>query len=121
MLRIVHPAREGQGTDPPARRPRSRAASLFLTGEECQRFRASLRNIARAYGGYAVLAQVMSVPVKTLYKAANRRSRPAGILAIRLAKAGGTTVEAVIGGQLEDSGRCKACGARVASSKAGAA
>src|SRR4051812_25864134 len=109
MLRLVHPPSGGNGTDPPKRRKGTRSAALMLTREEAQHFRASLRNLARAYGTWGCLAQVIGVPVETLHQAMKPRRRPSGVLVIRAAKAGGTTVEAVLTGQLTMTGRCKAC------------
>lgn len=118
MLRLVHPPPGGNGTDPPKRRKCSRSASLVLTPDETQHFRASLKNIARAYGGAPVLALVMGVPVKTLYKVSNRRARPDGVLVIRLAKAGGVSVESILSGGINAAGRCNACGSPVATGRA---
>jgi hypothetical protein len=113
MLRIVHPAREGQGTRSPGGRRRPRSARLSLNAEELQHFRAALGNIARAYGSRACLAEVIGIPAQTLHHAADRRRRPCGMLVIRLAQAGGMSVEAVLGGALSPAGRCKACGTRI--------
>jgi hypothetical protein len=48
------------------------------------------------------------VPVHTLYQAASRRRRASGILAIRLARAAGMSVEAILTGKLTEAGRCLA-------------
>jgi hypothetical protein len=110
MLRIVHPAPVGQGTATPKRR-RGQSPCLSLTVEETRHFRVSLRNVARAYGGFPVLAQVVGVPVETLYKALRRR--PSGALALRVAKAAGMHVETLLFGELSSAGRCSSCGSRV--------
>lgn len=69
MLRIVHPAREGQPTDPSAaRRRRGPSPALSLTSDESRALRATIRNAGRAYGSIACFADAMRVPVKTLYK-----------------------------------------------------
>ena len=115
MLRIVHPAREGQGTRPPKGR---RSAALSLTAEDAQHFRAAIRNTARAYGGMDVLAAVVGAPVSTFRKALNKRRRPSAILALRVAQAAGMSVEAILSGQLTDAGRCAACGSRVSERRA---
>jgi hypothetical protein len=110
-LRLIKPSTGGQRTRPPKGR---RAAALFITDEEAQHFRATVRNAARAYGGFPVLAEVVGVPVATLHQAVDKKNRrPSGILVIRVAKAAGMSVEAIIGPALFEAGRCKACGARV--------
>jgi DNA-binding phage protein len=111
MLRLVHPPPSGQGTDPPARR-RRRSPALSLTPEEARTFRAGLRNVARAYGGFPCLAAAVGVPVGTLYKATNARRSPAPGLVLRVARAAGMHAEALIAPALSEAGRCSACGAR---------
>ena len=92
---------------------------MSLTDEEAQHFRAALRNTARAYGGFPVLAEVIGVPVATLYQTVNKkRRRPSGILAIRLAKAAGMSVEAILTGKLTPAGRCAACGSHMSDRRA---
>jgi hypothetical protein len=110
MLRLVHPA-PAAGQHPPARRKGSRSLSLTLTPDETRHVRAALRNTAAAYGGFDVLASVMGLRVKALYRVAHRR--PCGTFAIRLARAAGMSVEAVLGGTLNPAGRCPTCGSRV--------
>ena len=114
MLRLAHPAPRGQGTAASARRKWSRAPALSLTADETRHFRAALTNASMAYGGADVLAAAMGVPAALLYAAADEKHRPAPILAIRLAAAAGTTVEAVLHATLADASRCPACGARTA-------
>ncbi len=109
MLRIVHPAPSGQATRPPKGR---RSAALSLTSDEVRHFRAALRNICRAYGGVDVLAGVVGVPASTLHQALNKKRRPSAVLVLRVARAAGMHVEALLSGQLSPAGRCPACGAR---------
>jgi|HubBroStandDraft_6_1064221.scaffolds.fasta_scaffold703546_3 hypothetical protein len=112
MLRLVHPPpAAGQGSGSPARRRGARSPALSLTSDETRHLRAALKNTAAAYGGLDVLASVMGVGVETLYKAAQRR--PSGTLAIRLARAAGMAVEAILTGTLNPAGRCPSCGSRV--------
>lgn len=120
MLRLVHPAREGQGTDPPARRKGSKPAALYLTAEETRHTRAALRNTARAYGGRDVLALVMGVPLVTLQRAGTARRRLSGTFAIRLAKAAGIAVEAVLTGAMNATGRCPTCSHRAGAGRVAA-
>lgn len=109
MLRLVHPAPDGgQAPRPPKGR---RSAALLLTPEEVRHFRAALRNIIRAFGSTACLAAAVGLPVDTLYGAARRPLSAA--LALRVARAAGMHVEALLSGQLSEAGRCQACGARV--------
>jgi DNA-binding phage protein len=115
MLRLVHPADHGQ--DPPIRKGR-RSAALSLTVEETQHFRAALRNVARAYGGFPVLAGVVGVSVDGLRQALKKSRRGSAVLALRVAKAAGMTMEAIIGPTLTEAGRCAACGSRVADRRA---
>src|SRR4051812_4596701 len=112
MLRLVHPAREGQ--DPP-RRKGTRSPALSLSAEEVRHLRAAIVNTARAYGGMEVLASVTGVSLNVLHSAAYLRSyRASHALAFVVARAAGMTAEAILGGKLSPAGRCKACGARVA-------
>jgi DNA-binding phage protein len=115
MLRIVHPAREGQGTRLPKKR---RSPALCLSPEEAQHLRAAIRNVARAYGGMAVLAAVIGAPVATLNNSLNKRRRPSATMALRVAKAAGMSVEAILSGQLAAAGRCAACGSRIGERRA---
>lgn len=110
MLRLLRPETPGQGPAPPRRRKWTRADPLMLTEEEVRHFRASMANAARAYGGTDVLAVVMGVPVRALY--ATKSRRPSAILAIRLASAAGSTVEAVLSGRLEVAKRAPSGGGR---------
>jgi hypothetical protein len=111
MLRIVHPAPVGQPTRPPRGR---RSAALSLTPEEVRHLRAATRNAVRAYGSASALAAVVGVPAQTIHGVtAAKGPRPSGTLALRIAKAAGMSVEAMIGPALNEIGRCEACGSRV--------
>ena len=122
MLILVHPRPEGQGTDAPkGRRPRPSPA-LLLSDEEVRYVRAAVRNTARAYGGIAVLAEVMGVPPDTISGVlARRKHRASGTFAIRLARAAGTSVEAILTGAISEATRCNTCGHRVGNGIARAA
>ena len=121
MLRLVHPAPSGQGTGTSkGRRPRPSPA-LVLSDEEVRHVRAALRNTARAYGGNAVLAEVMGVPPDTISGVlTSRKHRASGTFAIRLARAAGTSVEAVLTGAISAAGRCDTCGHRVGAGRVAA-
>lgn len=113
MLRLVHPSPEGNGGDPPIRRRHgAKPPALFLTPEETRHARAALRNTARAYGTFGCLADAMGMPVRTLHRAMRVSRSFSGTLAIRLAKAAGVTVEAMLTGKLNTAGRCATCGHR---------
>lgn len=106
MLRLVGHA----PPSPPSSRRRPDA--LSLTAEEVRHLRAALRNAERAYGGPDVLAAVLGVPRKTIYRAHYRRNL-SGTFAIRVAAAAGISVEAVLTGAMEEASRCPTCGHRV--------
>jgi hypothetical protein len=99
MLRLAHPAPQGQGPTAPKRRKGSRAPAFSFTAEEVRHFRAALANAARAFGGVDALAAAMGVRVTTLYAVKAKRC-PCGLLAIRLASAAGIPVETVLTGTL---------------------
>lgn len=113
MLRLVHPAPRGQGTDPSIRRRKgTKPIALTLTREEQRHVRAALRNTARAYGGNDVLALVLDVPRLTLHGFLKSNRTISGTFAIRLAKAAGVSVEALLSGTVADTSKCPTCGAR---------
>ncbi len=112
MLRLVHPAREGQGTDPPKRRKGRRAPTLSLTAEEVRHLRAALRNIARAYGSTAMLARALGITACSLKNCRKNGYRLSGIFAIRLASAAGVSVESLLSGTMSEASRCETCGHR---------
>ena len=114
MLILVHPAPAGQGPGTSkGRRPRPSPA-LILSDEEVRHVRAAVRNTARAYGGNAVLADVMGVPADTISGVlTSRKHRASGTFAIRLARAAGASVEAILTGAISEATRCTTCGHRV--------
>jgi hypothetical protein len=77
MLRLVHPAPEGQGTDPPARRRGHPSPALSLSPDEGRSLRATIRNVGRAYGSLRCLAAVLGVSAGTLTNAKRHVYRPA--------------------------------------------
>ena len=114
MLILVHPRPEGQSSgSSKVRRPRPSPA-LVLSDEEVRHVRAAVRNTARAYGGNAVLADVMGVPPNTITGVlTSRKHRASGTFAIRLARAAGLSVESILTGAISEAARCKECGHRV--------
>ena len=115
MLRLVHPAPEGQGSRTSKRRRRRDVHSL--THDEKRHLRAALQNLRRAYGTWACLADVMGV---SLHALTSHASGSPG-LALRAARAGGMSVEAVLTGALSSAGRCETCGSRIGHGAARAA
>ena len=120
MLRVVHPAREGQGTGTP--KGRRFAPCLSLSADERRHLRAALHNLRRAFGTWACLADAMGVALPTLAHAARERNphEPPAV-ALRAARAGGMSVEAVLSGKLTAAGQCEACGSRIGHGTARAA
>jgi len=117
MLRLVHPAPEGQA--PARRRKGIRSAALILSTEETRHLRVAIRNAARAYGTLACLADAIGVPVHTIEQALYRKGKgPSGVLAIRVARAAGVAVETVLTGALNAAGRCATCGHRAGDGRA---
>ena len=113
MLRLVHPAPTGQGTDPPKRRKGHHAPALSLTDEEARRVLVTLKNLRRSFGSWACLATAMGVQERTLTSVAyERKHRPTGTFAVRLAKAAGVSVESILSGTITDAGSCPTCGHR---------
>jgi len=107
MLRLVHPPPPGgNGTRPP---DRHRIHSL--TPEEGRNLRQTLMNLRMRYGTWACLGEVMGVSINTLAHAAQLRG-PHGSpgLALRAARAAGTTVEHILAGKLAPVGVCPTCG-----------
>ncbi len=97
MPRLLHVVGQDQGTDPPGRRKRSRAPSLFLTPDEARHLRASIKNIARArYGTQRKLAAALGVDPNVL----SRKRRPSAALAVALWRLTGTPVEELLSGKL---------------------
>jgi hypothetical protein len=112
MLTLVHPAREGQGTDPPKRRRFARAPALVLQTEERRHLRAALHNLRRTLGSWARVASTLGVSLKAVEQASSKNSPKGGAaLALLVARAAGTTVEALLRGTLGDADRCPTCGA----------
>ena len=94
-------------------RASSRSPSLALTREESQHLRAALFNLRRAYGSWSCLADAMGVLPATVHHATLRGKRSSAAVALRAAKAGGMSVETILGGKLTTAGKCTACGSRL--------
>jgi len=111
----------GQGTRPSTPKGR-RPAALSLTADERRHLGVSLRNLRRAYGSWACLADAMGgVHVDTLRGVAYGRIRSGSpAIALAAARAGHTTVEAVLTGKLTDAARCHSCGSTLSQRAAAA-
>ncbi|WP_437839277.1 transcriptional regulator [Sorangium sp. So ce1153] len=107
MLTLVRPEDVGQDEAPSKRR---RPRSTALTDAEAMRLRAALKNIKGLFGSWDCLAEVMGVPKTTItnFVYGSHPSTTHG-LALRAAKAAGTTVEQLLGG-LAAADRCPHCG-----------
>ena len=104
-LRIV-----GSEGAKPARRKWQRGPDA-LTPEQQAKARAALKNLRSAYGGWGPLAEVMGVSRAALKEGARGNSTITGDTLIRLCRAGGLSVDAMLEAKLTSSGRCAACGA----------
>jgi hypothetical protein len=103
MLRLVHPAKQGKVS---ARPKYQRSRKLTPSREEQQRIYVAIRNIARAYGGHDVLAEVMGVSITSL----NGRDAKSYGFAILLARAANIPVEQLLTGKPHEVGACAVCG-----------
>lgn len=101
-LRLVKP----EGPKPPRRY--HRRTPVFSPEEEA-RLRAALRHARRLFGTWACLADAMRVRPQNVEDTANRRSRVSGDMAVRLARALGKPLDALIR-PLTDASRCPTCG-----------
>ncbi len=117
MGTVVHIHRKS-GQEPPDLPKWRRSSSLCLTADEKRHLSISLRNLRGAFGSWARLAAAMGVRAKTLEEVASGRGGSAAI-ALAAARAGNTTVEAVLTGQLTDAGRCPSCGSTLTERAAG--
>ncbi len=105
MLRLVHPATKGQGTDPSKRRP----AATPLTDVEQMRLRAALRNLRALYGSWACLADAMGVRRGSLENVAHGVKPVSAGMALRAARAAGKPLDRLIGEPVS-ADRCPHCG-----------
>jgi hypothetical protein len=83
---------------------------LFLTAEEDRHVRNAMRNLRRQAGSWRALAEAMKMPVSTVRRAAETKSRPSLVLYLRAAQAGGISLEEMLRGGVVVAGRCARCG-----------
>jgi hypothetical protein len=114
MLTLIQKAPEGQGTDPPARFKRKRRRTLPpLTDAESSRVRASITNLFRQVGSsWSCLAAMLTVSGVALQHISCGRARASAAVALRVARATGIAMEALLSG-LVDAGKCSTCGQRI--------
>ena len=108
MLRLVHPAPGGQGTDPPRRRKGLPSPSLSLTSDEARNVRTAIRGAARVLGSLVKLARAVGVKPGTL----TGKGRPSAGLAVAVSRVAGLSLDAMLAGKLTDAGTCPTCGAK---------
>lgn len=106
MLRLVEAPKEGQEK----RTPRTINPRLSLTSAERARLRAAVRNLARAHGSYAQLAEVVGAPIHSLHHVGSTGKVSYGY-ALLIARALGMSVDQLIG-PLSSTETCPTCGAR---------
>lgn len=114
MLKLVHPAREGQdGGDPPRKRKRPRRIPQ-LTPDESRHLQTATRNLHKAFGSsWPCLSAVTGVAACTLEQIGNGRSRGSVAVALFVARAAGVSVECLLSGKLTDMSKCPACGRKM--------
>lgn len=111
MLKLVHPA-DPQGQEKRTRkRYTPRNGAFYPTPQESARIRAAIRNLIRAYGSRSCLAAVLGVRPVLLTEVVCRKTPGSYGLAIMLARAAGTSLEALLS-PLKIVDVCPTCGAR---------
>jgi hypothetical protein len=108
MLSLVHPATQGQGTRPSARRF---LAPKLMTAQQT-RVRAVLRNLRAAYGSWSCVSEVTGIAGSSLSSTASNPQRASLGFVHRLARAAGMTIEAVLSPGLVVVDVCPSCGRR---------
>lgn len=108
-LRLVQPKPPQNQGDPRKGRGRHYLGSTF-TPEEEARIRVALRNARPLFGTWDCLAAAMRVAPKTPQEVAAGRTGVSGDMAVRLARALGKPLEALLRAPT-DASRCVTCGA----------
>jgi len=94
----------------PAKRKFQRSAPA-LTQEQQAKARAALKSLRSAYGGWSPLAALMGASVHVVKQSAGGSVAMSGDMLIRICRAGGLSVDAMLEAKLTSSGRCSSCGA----------
>jgi len=106
MIRLVHPAPAGNGTDPSHRRHYP-AVSLFFTEEEARHVRAAIQGVAQTYGGFTPLARALGIKLGTLTS-----KHPSAGVAVAVARHTGISLDGMLAGRLTEAGACPTCGGK---------
>jgi hypothetical protein len=108
-LRLLPPLDGGQDRS----RPPRRRSPNSLAPDERRNLRQALKNLRLRFGSWSCLAEVMDVSVDTLKEAAGQGAGHGSPgIALRAARAAGSTIEAVLSGKLSPlGGACPSCGA----------
>ena len=104
-LRLVHPS-----PPKPTGKRRYKSPPPVFTLTETQRLRAALRHARALFGTWACAAAAMYVREETVTAAASGRKVLSAELAVRLAKALGKPLDALLSPPT-DAGKCPTCGA----------
>jgi len=83
----------------------------MLSADEHRNLRQVLKNLRLRYGSWSCLGEVMGIRPGSLAAAATRNGHGSAAIALRAARAAGSTVEAVLAGKLIPAGVCPTCGA----------
>lgn len=113
-LKLVHPTPPPTPDDTPRGRNgnRRRHETILWTAEESARLRAGLKNARAMFGTWACLADAMHVRKSAVQATAGGKVRVSGAIAIRLARALGIPLEALLRGLTNVPKVCPTCGAR---------
>jgi hypothetical protein len=84
--------------------------SAELTAEESANVKAALRFLRTRHGGEKKLAALLRVSPQMVAKNCGAKRRPRAMLAIRVARLAGVSVEDVLGGAWPPDGACPNCG-----------
>jgi len=105
MLRLVR-------NDPPKPRRKGTHAGSALTAEQQSRVKAALRRLRSLYGGWGPLSEALGIVKHSANHLVSPRHVISGDTLIRVCKAGGLSVDALLNERVTDAGRCRACGAK---------
>lgn len=105
------------GREPPNPPPRRGGhAGSALTQAQQAKVKAVLRTLRVSFQGWGPLSAALGLSQKTADHLVNPRCVITGDVLIRTCKAGNLSVDAMLDNALTEAGRCRACGARRASS-----